>query len=237
MRSERSAGRISVRNGREDGAATKALILETAGRLFAEHGYADVTCKDICEKAGTNMAAVNYHFGSREALYIAVLQQAHDSIFNLAHLRSIVDGDQRPRDKLARFIEYLIAAIYCNEGWRLRVWGREMAMPSGLPTDHLHQNGMEKFRLLAGIIGEMTGLPADHTDLKFCVLNVMAPFMVLLTTSREEPTPHRPVFQSDQKAVAANMKKFIFAGLEAYVPEGAENTAFQHRDLCVHCRL
>ena len=217
MRSERSGGKISVRNGREDGAATKALILETAGRLFAEHGYADVTCRDICESAGTNMAAVNYHFGSREALYITVLQQAHDSIFNLAHLRSIMHGDRRPEGKLALFIDYLTDAIYCSEGWRLRVWGREMAMPSGLPNHCLHENGMEKFRLLAAIIAEMTGLAADHADMKFCVFNVMAPFMVLMTTSRKEPTPHRTVFESDRKTVAANMKKFIFAGLDAYL--------------------
>lgn len=217
MQSERRGRQASARSRREDGEATKARIIETAGRLFAERGYADTTSKDICERARTNMAAVNYHFGSREGLYLAVLEQAHDSLFNLEYLRGIVKSDMHPRGKMARFVEYLISAIYSNESWQVRMWGREMSMPTGLPIQHLQRDGMEKFRLVAVIISELTGMPLDAADMKFCVLNVMAPFMVLLTMSRKEQTPHQPVFQSDPTLVADNMKKFIFSGLEAYM--------------------
>ena len=51
------------KNAREDGEATRRHILETAVRLFAEHGYADTTSKMICKEAGVNIAAVNYYFG------------------------------------------------------------------------------------------------------------------------------------------------------------------------------
>ena len=40
------------KHGREDGDATRRHILETAVRLFAEHGYADTTSKMICREAG-----------------------------------------------------------------------------------------------------------------------------------------------------------------------------------------
>ena len=58
----------AARTPRPDGDATRALLLETAGQVFAERGFADGTSKEICERAGTPMASVNYHFGSREGL-------------------------------------------------------------------------------------------------------------------------------------------------------------------------
>ena len=54
---------------------TKTRILETAESLFARHGYAATSLRDITEAAGANVAAVNYHFGSKEALLVAVLDR------------------------------------------------------------------------------------------------------------------------------------------------------------------
>jgi AcrR family transcriptional regulator len=47
---------------------TRALILDAAERLYAERGFADVTLRDIVALAGVNLAAVNYHFGSKDEL-------------------------------------------------------------------------------------------------------------------------------------------------------------------------
>jgi AcrR family transcriptional regulator len=47
---------------------TRALILDAAERLYAERGFGDVTLRDIVATAGVNLAAVNYHFGSKDEL-------------------------------------------------------------------------------------------------------------------------------------------------------------------------
>jgi len=44
-------------------------ILDAAERLFAEHGYDGVTLRHITQLAGTNIASVNYYFGSKESLF------------------------------------------------------------------------------------------------------------------------------------------------------------------------
>jgi AcrR family transcriptional regulator len=44
------------------------LILDAAERLYAERGFSDVTLRDIVAAAGVNLAAVNYHFGSKDEL-------------------------------------------------------------------------------------------------------------------------------------------------------------------------
>jgi AcrR family transcriptional regulator len=47
---------------------TKTAILDAAERLYAERGFSDVTLRDIVGAAGVNLAAVNYHFGSKDEL-------------------------------------------------------------------------------------------------------------------------------------------------------------------------
>ncbi|HXY62671.1 MAG TPA: helix-turn-helix domain-containing protein [Nitrospirota bacterium] len=56
-----------------DGTAMR--ILSAATRLFAAHGYDGTTTKDICQAAGANIAALHYHFGSKENLYHKIIEQ------------------------------------------------------------------------------------------------------------------------------------------------------------------
>jgi TetR/AcrR family transcriptional regulator, regulator of cefoperazone and chloramphenicol sensitivity len=57
----------------EDHSTTKRL-LKGARAVFARQGRAGATVRDICTQAGANVAAVSYHFGGKEKLYVAVLQ-------------------------------------------------------------------------------------------------------------------------------------------------------------------
>lgn len=58
--------------------ATVDRILDTAEQLFAEHGFAETSLRSITSKAGVNLAAVNYHFGSKKALIQAVFARFLD---------------------------------------------------------------------------------------------------------------------------------------------------------------
>ena len=54
---------------------TKNRILDAAERLFADFGYKATSLRDITSEAGVNLASVNYHFGSKEALLAALLER------------------------------------------------------------------------------------------------------------------------------------------------------------------
>ena len=56
-------------------ADTKEQILDVAERLFADRGFHATPLRDITSEAGANLASVNYHFGSKEALLEAVLER------------------------------------------------------------------------------------------------------------------------------------------------------------------
>src|ERR1700710_1701856 len=47
---------------------TRTAILSAAERLYADRGFGDVTLRDIVAAANVNLAAVNYHFGSKDEL-------------------------------------------------------------------------------------------------------------------------------------------------------------------------
>jgi len=61
-----------------DRAATKDRILDTAEALFMEHGFEATSMRALTAAAGVNLAAVNYHFGSKEELFQAVLTRRLD---------------------------------------------------------------------------------------------------------------------------------------------------------------
>lgn len=57
---------------------TKDKILDAAEKLFAEQGIADTSLRKVTSAAGVNIAAVHYHFGSREALVQEVIRRRID---------------------------------------------------------------------------------------------------------------------------------------------------------------
>jgi AcrR family transcriptional regulator len=78
MRNDKTGGAvIPIAEARSAG-ATKGRILDAAEALFMEHGYEATSLRAITAAAEVNLAAVNYHFGSKEALFEAVFRRRLD---------------------------------------------------------------------------------------------------------------------------------------------------------------
>lgn len=71
---------------------TNARILDVAERLFMEHGYEGTSMRMVTSEAKVNLAAVNYHFGSKEALMQAVLRRRL-AILNQERLRVLDEAE------------------------------------------------------------------------------------------------------------------------------------------------
>lgn len=95
---------------------TKQRILDTAERLIAERGYAATSLRHIISEAGVNLAAVHYHFGSKEDLLDElILRKAAavnaERLALLERFESEAGGNPVPVEKvLAAFFEPMIAA-------------------------------------------------------------------------------------------------------------------------------
>src|SRR5207247_1481706 len=59
---------------------TRSRILDVAEELFSEQGFDRVSIRDITNKARVNLAAINYHFGSKEDLIAAILKRQFEPL-------------------------------------------------------------------------------------------------------------------------------------------------------------
>jgi AcrR family transcriptional regulator len=73
---------------------TRTAILAAAERLYADRGFGDVTLRDIVAEADVNLAAVNYHFGSKDEL-IAELFVTRSLALNRERLRELRAAEER----------------------------------------------------------------------------------------------------------------------------------------------
>ncbi len=82
---------------RESGAETRRRLLEAAEELFSQEGFERVSVRDITERASANVAAINYHFGSREGLVGQVMARYINPI-NEERLRLLDEIEARHGD-------------------------------------------------------------------------------------------------------------------------------------------
>jgi AcrR family transcriptional regulator len=111
---------------------TKERLLEAAGEEFAERGFTGARVRTICERAGANLAAVNYHFGGKEQLYLAAVLEAHRCGMQDPPEAVVTAG--APAEQLRQFIHFFLSNVAAmNEqkhGWQQVLMLREMLQPT-----------------------------------------------------------------------------------------------------------
>ena len=212
-----------ARGLRSDGEATKTRILEAAGELFAETGYAETSNKDIAARAQVDLASINYHFGNRSGLYQAVLAAAHGQLLGMADLQQLVGSESPPESKLRVLIEQLVAqAMQEPQAWQLRVLAREVLAPSSHLQVLFQDEALPKMLLVKRLLSEITGIPAEDPAVTRCLMNVITPCLMLLVGGRTFPGPLKEVFQMPPQMVADHLFHFAMGGLGAIAREYAE---------------
>jgi len=90
-------------------ADTKTRILDAAEQLFMEHGFEATSLRQLTSAAGVNLAAVNYHFGTKEELFQAVLTRRLDPM-NQERIE-LLDKVEREANGKAATCEKILAAM------------------------------------------------------------------------------------------------------------------------------
>ncbi|MGC3967309.1 MAG: CerR family C-terminal domain-containing protein [Pirellulales bacterium] len=141
---------------------TKQRILDAAGPTFAERGFREATVRDICQAAGVNLAAVNYHFGDKQRLYIESVKLAHRHLMQQAPLPEWPAGT--PAEvKLHGFIyAFMCRVLSHGDNWQRRLMMREIGQPSAACEEFVREYIQPQFRVLLGILDEL--LPAGTPD-------------------------------------------------------------------------
>ena len=204
------------RSQRRDGLATRSVILEAAGHVFAERGFSDATSKEICERANANNAAVNYYFGGKDALYAEVLREAHRQMVSLEDLNEIIDSTATPEEKLRSFLEMLLrTAADPERRWGIKVFLRELASPSPHVIDALTTIIMPKAERLRELILSLTDLPPNSPQAQRALVFTALPSISLIMFPDALRTRILPATAANNAGMLDDMMRYILAGLRA----------------------
>jgi len=110
---------------------TRQRLIDAAGAMFAEQGYEATSVRDICQQAGANIAAVNYHFGDKRSLYVAAVRHAQTCADGAAPEAEFPEG-LPATDRLRMFIRTMLQRKLAEHrpAWHLEIILREMAHPT-----------------------------------------------------------------------------------------------------------
>lgn len=214
----------ALRSKDEGGASTRDCLLDVAGQIFAEKGFDRTTSKEITERAGTNIAAVNYHFQGIEGLYAAVLEEAGKILVSSDIMKAAVEGPLDGKAKLKAYLTPFVQVLLspAASSWRLRVLVREFASPSVAKRSQRDLDRLKKMQILKGIVGEIMRLPEEHPAVSRGCVSVMAPCAVLLLFDRDMLKRAYPQFglkPDDGPPLIDHLMQFSMAGLAAVAAE------------------
>ena len=159
----------------KSGLDVKTRILEAAGEIFADRGFRETTVREICRHAGVNLAAVNYHFGDKERLYLAVIKH-YKEIAIQKYSQSDFAREHDPYNvQLAAFIKSFMFHLL-GEG-HVSCFGRLMSREYIEPTSALDVIVEEAFRpffnRLNAIVRRLLGDDIDEETVLLCSMSIL----------------------------------------------------------------
>lgn len=131
---------------------TKDRILDAAESLFARQGFAATSLRQITAGAGVNLAAVNYHFQSKEALFVAVVKRKIEPI-NARRL-VLLDGLESQLPDVVPSLEQVIRAFF-RPVFEAQLLGVELGDFPKLLGRFYTEPGDWVARVLGGAFGEV----------------------------------------------------------------------------------
>lgn len=213
---------------------TKDEILDAAEGLFAVHGFDGVSIRQITKAAGVNVAAVHYHFGSKEAVLRGVTDRVAGPINDRREelLRKVTSGEAVPEleDLLDAFIRADIEILLELQGRGTAV-ARFLGRTYSDQTAWIQEMALEQFSPASGLLPAfLKALPhLNPTELGWRISLVVAVIVQTFATWPEEGMDAKSA-----EALLGRLVTFLTAGLRAPVarsdpssPRGGQ----QHRVL------
>ena len=153
---------------------TRERLLEVAGPVFADRGYQATTIRQICARAGANVAAVNYHFGDKLGLYTEVLQESVRAAQLLA-VQNTLDQNTPPEDILRALIRARLRSITgeSRPDWHSRLLAHELAQPTPALRKLIDKVTRPICKRLLELTAGMIGLPPNDDKTRLCAISVV----------------------------------------------------------------
>jgi len=224
---------ISLNDGRGT-TATKDRILDAAEALFMEHGFEATSLRSITAAAAVNLAAVNYHFGSKEELFQAVLTRRLDPM----NQRRVALLDRFERDAspeplsceriiVALFVPALELARDPERGGKdfLRLLGRAYADPAPFIRHFLSEQYAQMIARFKTAFGRaLPHLPKKELSWRLHFIMGALSYTLAGTDVLKLIAELSPKETTNDEILLRRLAPFLLAGLKAPLPDLSEVT-------------
>jgi AcrR family transcriptional regulator len=212
-----------------DPSPTRVRVLDAAEALFMEHGFEATTLRQITATAGVNLAAVNYHFGSKDDLFEAVLTRRLDPmnqerIALLARFEREAAPDTLSTEKIlaAMFIPALRLARDRERGGKnfLRLLGRAYADPAPFIRRFLsEQYAVMIARFKGAFARALPHLPAKELSWRLHFVMGALSYTLAGTDALRLIAELNPRASGNDELLLRRLAPFLIAGLKAPLPD------------------
>ena len=154
---------------------TRQRLLDAAGEVFAELGFRNATVREICRRAGANVAAVNYHFGDKEHLYLAVMRYAHGQSFAKYPSNLDLPPGASPQARVRSFVKAFLLRVLDigKSSWAGRLMSKELAEPTAALDFIVSEQIRPNFLFLSAALRELLGAKADDALVRRCAASIV----------------------------------------------------------------
>jgi TetR/AcrR family transcriptional regulator, regulator of cefoperazone and chloramphenicol sensitivity len=196
---------------------TRERLLDAAGEVFASRGFHHATVRAICAKARANIAAVNYHFGDKAGLYLALFEQGHAQAHQQVRMELPLTGSAE--EQLITFIRSLMLRMLGpgRPAWHATLMAREMVEPTAALDRVVGEMIRPMWEELCRIVARLLGKRATRTTIERCASSVIGQ-MLHYKHSRpviERLIPHEAYDERHVHAWAEHVAMFSLGGLRA----------------------
>lgn len=195
---------------------TKERIHHAALDLFGEYGLGGASVRDICAKAEANIAAVNYYFGGKDALYAAVVKTVFEDTYEIAPMPRLDDAPDEPERQLAKWLDWYIRRQYDPRAALLmRFIRREIADPTPMLQEIIDGAIVPMYMELRRLVVAMlpTGTSDELINLHCGQINGPPIVRILMAPIRDR-MPMRTE-EIDIDLIVAHTQRSVMAGLKA----------------------
>jgi AcrR family transcriptional regulator len=193
---------------------TRARLLDAAREVFSQNSFQGATVREICRRADANVAAVNYHFGSKEGLLAEALNFSQLAALQKAN----VQADECPKIRLRLFLRdfMLLLLDEKNASSQCRIMARELADPTPALDQIVSEAIAPLHEFLGKILREIVGDKVGETELRRCVYSIFGQCQFY---RHSHPVLQRlhPKLRYDHKeieAIAEHIAEFSLAGIK-----------------------
>ena len=194
-------------------------LLAAAGEVFAEKGFAKATVRAICDRAGANVAAVNYYFRDKAGLYHEAIKHWSE-ISQQKYPPDLGLGAQpTPEQRLTAFIRSFLLRILdqSRPGWHGKLLTQEMVEPTAALDELVESVYRPMNERLRQIVRELGKGRLTPTDVRQCSRSILGQCLYYRHAGPviARLDPDETFSPEDVERLAAHVTRFSLAAIQA----------------------